>query len=78
MRELNKKINDMCRKSKAMRRLSWELDYESSLVLREQQDKVYKQFQFLKNMKKAIEKTEKEGKIWKQDILKIIKNTLIL
>ena len=63
MRELNKKINDMCRKSKAMRRLSWELDYESSLVLREQQDKVYKQFQFLKNMKKAIEKTEKEGKI---------------
>lgn len=63
MRELNEKINDMREKSKAMRRLSWELDYESSLVLREQQDKVYKQFQFLKNIKKAIEKTEKEGKI---------------
>lgn len=61
MRELNEKINNMREKSKAMRRLSWELDYEKSLALREQQDKIYKQFQFLKNIKKAIEKVEKEG-----------------
>ncbi len=61
MKNLNQMINDACIKSKAMRRTSWELKYDDAVALRKQQDEVYKKWLFLKNMKKAIEKTEKEG-----------------
>jgi len=61
MKNLNQMINDACIKSKAMRRTSWELGYDDAVALRKQQDEVYKKWLFLKNMKKAIEKTEKEG-----------------
>ena len=61
MKNLNQMINDTCIKSKAMRRTSWELKYDDAVALRKQQDEVYKRWLFLKNMKKAIEKTEKEG-----------------
>lgn len=61
MRTLNQMINDACMKSKAMRRTSWELNYDDATALRKQQDEVYKKWQFLKQMKKAMEKVEKEG-----------------
>lgn len=63
MKALNDMINKTCIKSKAMRKASWELNYDDAVALRKQQDEVYKKWLFLKNMKKAIEKTEKEGKI---------------
>lgn len=61
MKNLNQMINDTCMKSKAMRRTSWGLNYDDAVALRKQQDEVYKKWLFLKNMKKVIEKTEKEG-----------------
>ena len=61
MKNLNQMINEACTKSKAMRRTSWELNYDDAVALRKQQDEVYKKWLFLKNMKKAIEKVEKEG-----------------
>ena len=61
MKNLNQMINDACTKSKAMRRTSWELSYDDAVALRKQQDEVYKRRLFLKNMKKTIEKVEKEG-----------------
>jgi len=61
MKNLNQMINDTCIKSKTMRRASWGLNYDDAVALRKQQDEVYKKWLFLKNMKKAIEKVEKEG-----------------
>lgn len=63
MRILNDMINETCIKSKAMREASWELNYDDAVALRKQQDKVYKKWLFLKNMKKAIEKVNKDGQI---------------
>lgn len=59
MRDLNEKINDLCIKSIKMRREAYGLDFDKSQELRKQQDEVYKKYMFLKNMKKAIERTEK-------------------
>ena len=61
MKNLNQMINDACMKSKAMRKTSWELGYDDAMALRKQQNEVYKRWLFLKNMKKVIEKVEKEG-----------------
>ena len=61
MKNLNQMINDTCIKSKAMRKTSWELNYDDAMALRKQQNEVYKKWLFLKNMKKAIEKVGKEG-----------------
>ena len=63
MKNLNQMINDTCIKSKAMRKTSWELNYDDAMALRKQQNEVYKKWLFLKNMKKAIEKVGKEGQI---------------
>ena len=61
MRNLNDMINEACIKSKKMRNVAWKMDYASSQIMREKQTDVYKKWLFLKNVKKAIEKTEKEG-----------------
>ena len=60
MRGLNDMINEACIKSKKMRNVAWKMDYVNSQIMREKQTDVYKKWLFLKNVKKAIEKTEKE------------------
>lgn len=61
MRDLNQMINETCIKSKQMRNVAWEMDYVNSQIMREKQNQVYKKWLFLKNMKKAMEKVNKEG-----------------
>lgn len=61
MRDLNQMINEACIKSKQMRSVAWEMDYVNSQIMREKQSQVYKKWLFLKNVKKAIEKVNKEG-----------------
>ena len=61
MRDLNQMINEACIKSKKMRSVAWEMDYVNSQIMREKQSEVYKKWLFLKNMKKAMEKVNKEG-----------------
>lgn len=61
MRNLNQMINEACIKSKKMRNVAWEMDYVNSQIMREKQSEVYKKWLFLKNMKKAMEKVNKEG-----------------
>ena len=61
MRNLNQMINETCIKSKEMRRAAWEMDYVNSQIMREKQSEVYKKWLFLKNIKKAMEKVDKEG-----------------
>lgn len=61
MRDLNQMINEACIKSKKMRNVAWEMDYVNSQIMREKQSEVYKKWLFLKNMKKAMEKVNKEG-----------------
>lgn len=61
MRDLNQMINEACVKSKKMRKVAWEMDYINSQIMREKQSQVYKKWLFLKNIKKAIEKVNKEG-----------------
>lgn len=61
MKNLNQMINEACMKSKAMRKTNWELNYDDAVALRKQQNEVYKKRLFLKNMKKAMEKINKEG-----------------
>lgn len=54
-------INEACIKSKKMRNIAWEMDYVNSQIMREKQSQVYKKWLFLKNIKKAMEKVNKEG-----------------
>lgn len=61
MKDLNQMINEACIKSKQMRNVAWEMDYVNSQIMREKQSQVYKKWLFLKNMKKAMEKVNKEG-----------------
>ena len=60
MKDLNQMINEACIKSKKMRNVAWEMDYVNSQIMREKQSEVYKKWLFLKNMKKAMEKVNKE------------------
>lgn len=61
MRNLNDMINEACIKSKKMRNVAWEMDYVNSQIMREEQNKIYQKWLFLKNIKKAMEKINKEG-----------------
>ena len=61
MRDLNEHINDLCIKSKKMRSEAFDLDFDGAQKLRTKQNEIYKKYMFLKNMKKAIKKIEKEG-----------------
>ena len=61
MKDLNQMINEVCIKSKKMRSVAWEMDYVNSQIMREKQSEVYKKWLFLKNVKKAMEKVNKEG-----------------
>lgn len=60
MRNLNDMINEACIKSKKMRKVAWEMDYINSQIMREKQNEVYQKWLFLKNIKKAMEKVNKE------------------
>ena len=61
MKNLNQMINEACIKSKEMRNIAWDMDYVNSQIMRKKQNEVYQKWLFLKNMKKAIEKINKEG-----------------
>lgn len=61
MKDLNQIINEACVKSKKMRNIAWDMNYDDSQIMRKKQTEVYQKWLFLKNMKKAIEKVEKEG-----------------
>lgn len=61
MKNLNQMINEACNKSKAMRRISWDMNYDDSQFMRKKQTEVYQKWLFLKNMKKAMEKINKEN-----------------
>lgn len=59
MNFINRMIKEECYKSKKLRQLSCECGFEKGEKLREQQDKHYKKFLFLKNLSKEMEKTKK-------------------
>ena len=60
MKVVRQKMREECQKSIKMRSLSIDEKY-SSFELREEQDKVYKKYLFLKGLNKALEEKEKNG-----------------
>lgn len=59
MKVIRQKMREECQKSIKMRSLS--IDEKcSSFELREEQDKVYKKYLFLKGLNKAMEEKEKK------------------
>lgn len=64
IRGLEKSIIDHCVKSKQLKALylgNDKLSYEKCKELQNQQNDEYKKMMFLKNLKKEIQKKEKEG-----------------
>ena len=59
MVELSKKIIKERGISKSLREASSMVDYNTSMKIREEQEKHWKKFNFLKNLNKAIEKVER-------------------
>ena len=59
--ELQKLINEQMKKSKKLQEISFisGLSYDKSKEIREEQDKLYKKYLFLKGLNKALEEKEK-------------------
>lgn len=60
MKVVRQKMREECQKSIKMRSLAIDEKY-SDLNIREEQDKVYKKYLFLKGLNKALEEKEKNG-----------------
>lgn len=60
MKVVRQKMREECQKSIKMQSLAIDEKY-SDLNIREEQDKVYKKYLFLKGLNKALEEKEKNG-----------------
>ena len=60
MKVVRQKMREECQKSIKMRSMAIDKEYSGS-NLREEQDKVYKKYLFLKGLNKALEEKEKNG-----------------
>lgn len=56
MNAINKIINEECYKSKRLRQLANECNFEKNQEIRKQQDQSYKRFVFFKNLNKEMGK----------------------
>ncbi len=61
MRELNDHINNLCIKSKRMRSVALDIHGEKSIKIKEEQDKIYKELQFLRELRTAMNKERKKN-----------------
>lgn len=62
MKVIRQKIREECQKSIKMRSLAIDKKY-AGLNLREQQEKIYQKYLFLKGLNKALEEKEKNEKL---------------
>lgn len=62
MKVIRQKMRDECQKSIKMRSLAIDKKY-AGLNLREQQEKIYQKYLFLKGLNKALEEKEKNEKL---------------
>ena len=62
MKVVRQKMKEECQKSIKMRELSID-EKNNSFAIREEQDKVYKKYLFLKGLNKALEEKEKNEKL---------------
>ena len=60
MKSIRQKMREECQKSIKMRELAIDKK-NNSFAIREEQDKLYKKFLFLKGLNKALEEKEKNG-----------------
>lgn len=60
MKAIRQKMREECQKSIKMRSLAIDEKY-AGLNLREQQEKIYQKYLFLKGLNKALEEKEKNG-----------------
>lgn len=59
MKSIRQKMREECQKSIKMRELAID-EKNDSFAIREEQDKLYKKFLFLKGLNKALEEKEKK------------------
>lgn len=59
MKVIRQKMREECQKSIKMRELAID-ENNDSFAIREEQDKIYKKFLFLKGLNKALEEKEKK------------------
>lgn len=64
-KDLIKKIRETASKSRTMRELAFDLPYEESQKLRQEQDEVFKKYQFLCGLNDALNKKDIDKKIEK-------------